>query len=137
MTDEEPQIITKESTENENHETIPETSRNPEISRDTPTQNSPKIPEINPETDAQETHKTVNTRGTEPQTKLENRKLKSTRNGSCLIKNGGNLINFHLKKTKVLKKIRSPKQENRKWICNVLVKKNYAPICSGKSEDSL
>ena len=53
MTDEEPQIITKELTENENHEPTPETSRNPEISQDTPTQNSPKTPENNPEIDAQ------------------------------------------------------------------------------------
>ena len=63
MTDEEPQIITKELTENENHEPIPETSKNPEISQDTQTQNSPKTPENNPEIDAQETQKTVNTRG--------------------------------------------------------------------------
>ena len=63
MTDEEPQIITKELTENENHEPIPEHSRNPEISQDTAAQNSPKTPENNPENDAQETEKTVNTRG--------------------------------------------------------------------------
>ena len=62
VTDEEPQIITKELTENENHELIPETSRNPEISQDTPTQNSPKTPENNPEIDAQKTEKKVNTR---------------------------------------------------------------------------
>ena len=55
MTDEEPQIITNELTENENHEPIPETSRNPEISQDTPTQKSPKTPENNSEIDAQET----------------------------------------------------------------------------------
>ena len=63
MTDEEPQTITKEPTENENHKPIPETLRNPEISQDTPTQNSPKTPENNPEIDAQKTEKTVNTRG--------------------------------------------------------------------------
>ena len=63
MTDEEPQIITKELTENENHEPIPEHSRNPEISQDTPAQNSPKTLENTPENDAQETEKTVNTRG--------------------------------------------------------------------------
>ena len=62
VTAEEPQIITKELTENENHELIPETSRNPEISQDTPTQNSPKTPENKPEIDAQKTEKTVNTR---------------------------------------------------------------------------
>ena len=63
VTDEEPQIITKEPTENENHEPIPETLRNPEISQDTPVQNSPKTPENNPGIDAQNTEKTVNTRG--------------------------------------------------------------------------
>ena len=63
VTDEEPQIITKELTEIENHEPIPETSRNPEISQDTPTQNSPKTPENNPEIDAEKTEKSVNKRG--------------------------------------------------------------------------
>ena len=57
VTDKEPQTITKEPTENENHEPIPETSRNPEISQDTPTQNSLKTPEITPENDAQKTGK--------------------------------------------------------------------------------
>ena len=53
VTDEEPQIITKELTENENHEPIPEHSRNPEISQDTPAQNSPKTPKNSPQNDAQ------------------------------------------------------------------------------------
>ena len=63
MTDEEPQIITEELTENENHEPITKTSRNPEISQDTPTQISLKTPKNSPGNDAQETEKTVNTRG--------------------------------------------------------------------------
>ena len=63
VTDEEPQINTKELTGNGNHEPVPEISRTPENSQDTPTQTSPKTPENNPEIDAQETEKTVNTRG--------------------------------------------------------------------------
>ena len=63
VTDEEPQLNTKELTENRNHESKPETSKTPEISQDFPAQNSPKTPENNPEIDAQETEKTVNTRG--------------------------------------------------------------------------
>ena len=63
VTDKEPQIIDKTITRNENQEPIPEISRNPETSQETPTQNSPKTPEINPDIDAQETQKTVNTRG--------------------------------------------------------------------------
>ena len=63
VTDKEPQIIDKTITRNENQEPIPEISRNPETSQETPTQNSPKTPENNPEIDAQETQKTVNTRG--------------------------------------------------------------------------
>ena len=54
---------TKTSSENENHEPIPETSRNPEDIQENPTQNSPKTPKINPKNDAQEAEKTVNTRG--------------------------------------------------------------------------
>ena len=46
VTDEEPRIITKKLTENENNEPFPENSRNPEISQDTPAQNSPKPPNI-------------------------------------------------------------------------------------------
>ena len=60
--DTEPQITEKTSSENENHEPIPETSRNPEDIRENPTQNSPKTPEINPENDAQ-IEETINTRG--------------------------------------------------------------------------
>ena len=59
----EPQITEKSSSENENHEPIPETSRNPEDTRENPTQNSPKSPETNTENDAQEAEETVNTRG--------------------------------------------------------------------------
>ena len=63
MNDKEPQITEKTSSENENHEPIPETSRNPEDIQENPTQKSPKTPEINPENDAQEVEETVNTRG--------------------------------------------------------------------------
>ena len=52
VTDEEPQINTKELTEKESHEPIPKTPRNPEISQDTPTQKSPKTPENSPINDA-------------------------------------------------------------------------------------
>ena len=48
VTDEEPQIIDKNITENENHELIPKTSRNPETSQESPTQSSPKTSEKNP-----------------------------------------------------------------------------------------
>ena len=57
VNDHEPQRIRKDPTESENHEPLPETSRNPEISQDTPTLNSPKTPKKNPEIDAQETKK--------------------------------------------------------------------------------
>ena len=63
VTDKEPQIIDKIITGNENQEPIPEISRNPETSQESPTQNSPKTPKNTPETDALETQKTVNTRG--------------------------------------------------------------------------
>ena len=55
--------LKKTSSENENHEPIPETSRNTEDIQENPTQNSPKTPKINPENDAQEAEETVNTRG--------------------------------------------------------------------------
>ena len=57
VTDKEPQIIDKTITKNENQEPIPEISRNPETSQETPTQNSPKTPENNTENYAQETQK--------------------------------------------------------------------------------
>ena len=63
VNDKEPQITEKTTPENENHEPIPETSRNPEDIQEIPTRNSPKTPEINPENDAQEAEEIVNTRG--------------------------------------------------------------------------
>ena len=44
VTGKEPQIIDKVFTESENQEPIPEISRNPETSQESPTQNSPKTP---------------------------------------------------------------------------------------------
>ena len=61
--DKESQITEKTSSENEIHEPIPETSRNPEDIQEIPTENSPKTPEINPENFAHEAEETVNTRG--------------------------------------------------------------------------
>ena len=63
VNDKEPQITGKTTPENENHEPIPETSRNPEDIQEIPTQNSPKTPENNSENDAQEAEEIVNTRG--------------------------------------------------------------------------
>ena len=48
--------------DSENHESIPENSRNPETSQDFPSQNSPGSPENNPEIDAQDTE-VINIRG--------------------------------------------------------------------------
>ena len=62
VNDEEPRVIEKTLSENENQEPIPETSRNPENSQDTTSQNSPQTPENNPEIDAQEAEEIVNTR---------------------------------------------------------------------------
>ena len=62
MNDEEAQTIKKNPTENENHEPIPGTSRNPENPQEILSQNPPETPEINPEIDAQEAEETVNTR---------------------------------------------------------------------------
>ena len=59
--DKEPQITEKTYSENENHEPIPETSRNPDDIQENPTPKSPKTPEINPGNDAQEIEETVNT----------------------------------------------------------------------------
>ena len=44
MNDEEPRVIEKTFSESENQEPIPETSRNPENSQDTTSQNSPQTP---------------------------------------------------------------------------------------------
>ena len=57
MNDEEPQILGKTPSDAENHESIPENSRNRETS-----QNSPESPKNNPEGDAQDTE-VINTRG--------------------------------------------------------------------------
>ena len=62
MNDEKHQLIEKIPTENEHHEPILETFRNPEISQDTTNQNSPKTPENNPEIGAQEAEEIVETR---------------------------------------------------------------------------
>ena len=62
MNDEEPQIIEKTPSDDENHGPKPETSRNPEISQEIPSQSSPQAPENNTETDTQETEKVIYTR---------------------------------------------------------------------------
>ena len=62
VNNEEPQLIEKTPSENESHEPIPETSRKPENSQDTPPQISPQTPEKNPEIDAQGAEEIVNTR---------------------------------------------------------------------------
>ena len=60
--DEEPQILENTPSDAENHESIPKNSRNPETSQETLTQNPPKTPENNPESDAQDTEVII-TRG--------------------------------------------------------------------------
>ena len=62
MNDEEPRVIEKTLSENENREPIPETSRNPENSQDNTSQKSPQTPENNPEINAQEAEEMVITR---------------------------------------------------------------------------
>ena len=59
---EEPQLFEKTPSENESHERIPRTSRNPERSKNILSQFSPQTPENNPEIDAQEAEEIVNTR---------------------------------------------------------------------------
>ena len=60
--DEEPQILENAPSDGENHESVPKNSRNPETSQETLTQNPPKTPENNPESDAQDTEVII-TRG--------------------------------------------------------------------------
>ena len=55
-------MIEKTPSEDEIHEPIPETSRNPENSQHIPSQISPQTPENNPEIDAQEVEEIVVTR---------------------------------------------------------------------------
>ena len=46
MNNEDPQLVGKNPPENENHDPIPETFKNPEITQNTQMQNSPKPPKI-------------------------------------------------------------------------------------------
>ena len=75
MNDEEPQILEKTTSDAENHESIPENSRNPESFQEFPSQNSPESPKNNPEIDTQDTE-VINTRG-------ENYKLRPNPNPNC------------------------------------------------------